>query len=277
MKLCHLILLLLPAFFGRAKDPPIPADLPWKYSFGFRLGWDQLTLLDRNASSLLYQGNLPAIGLDWDALSEKSILSLRFQAARGSFFAQDYRDRQVVFLQEDIYGHIDTISVPMRGTSTLGRFSLAWLRSFQVQPSWRFSIGGVLSDEAYYQEGFVTPGLMNVASIGPALQFDYRSEQKFSASLQVRIPAIALVSRSAYHNSVSMPNSGKAEGFFAQGTQLESLNRHRQLSLSAALHRRLGERWRAGLAYEFDWVKNSLPRPLALSRHQLSLSFQYTY
>lgn len=268
---------LLLLFIGQEiSAQEFPSFSTHRNALGLRVGLNHLAMLDRNSSSLIYQGNLPVFGIDYQAFEENSYLTARLKAGRGSFYSKTYPNRTITFKSENIYGEVDTVSVPMRGTSTLGKFELGYLRKLNPKSQMEWAAGGLLSNEAYYQEGFTTPGLMNVASFSPAIQATWW-ESNYFLSVNVSVPLVALVSRSAWHNSVSQPNGKKLKGFLQQGTELETWEKHRQVRFSAALQRKMGDRWLAGLHYDFLAAKNSTPKELRLSQHEFSMSMQFIY
>lgn len=273
-----LTLWLLAALTG----PPAAAqeNVPLSFSgrqqtLGVRLGFNRLTMLDRNTSSLLYAGNIPMLGVNYQRQNENGVFHLKLQGGRGGFFAQNHPDRSIRFLEQDVYGHTDTITVPMRGNSTLARLELGYFRKIDAGEHLRWAAGGLVSNETFYQQGFITPGIMNVATVSPAVQMAWNGGGDYYLSVGIAAPIAALVSRSAYHNSVSLPDAGKIEGFFRQGTKVASLGTHQQVKFSAALHHKLGDRWLAGLEYDFRLLKNTYPRPLSIMQHEVGMSFQF--
>lgn len=244
-------------------------------TLGVRLGFNRLTMLDRNTSGLLYGGTIPMLGVNYQRQSEKGVFHMKLQGGRGGLFAQNYPDRSIRFLEQDVYGHTDTITVPMRGNSALARFELGYFRQIDTGNHLRWAAGGLVANETFYQQGFVTPGIMNTATVSPAVQMAWNGGNGYFLSVGISVPVAALVSRSTYHNSVSLPEAGKIEGFFRQGTKVASLGTHRQVKFSAALHHKLGDRWLAGLEYDLRLLKNTYPRPLSIMQHEVGMSFQF--
>ena len=246
-------------------------------ALGLRLGFNRLNLLDRNSSALIYRGNIPMVGIEYQTYGENGYFIANLQAGNGSFFTKNHPGRTIYFMSQDVHGHVDTVAVPVRGSSTLSRLELGYLRKLNPGSDLEVAAGGMFSDEFYYQQGFVTPGLMNVAAISPALRMSWMNDSRYFVSVGISVPLVAAVSRSAWHNSVSQPGGSKAGGFFKQGTRVEDYSGHRQVRFTASVHRKLGNRWLAGLNYDLRTLKNSSPRELRATQHELSMSMQYVY
>lgn len=244
------------------------------HAFGLQLGFNRMHTLDRNSSALVYQGNLPTLGLHYEASGKSGRFLADLKIGRGSYFSEQYPQRRVRFQQEDIYGKIDSVSVPMRANNTLARISLGYLGHLHQTGSMNYQIGGILSNTLYYPQGFLQPGLMNVASLSPALNMDYHLEKRHFLSLRLVVPILNLVSRSTYNNSVSQPVDNKLVGFFDQGTRWSSLDKHREIQIEASYHFRLTDHWRSGLFYNFSILRNTTPRTLTMTQSELGLSLQ---
>lgn len=240
----------------------------------FKLGLNQLKVLDRNTSSLVYTGRLPSLGIGYEGLENHNRLSGDLQISRGSFFAEAFPERFIRFRNEDIYGHVDSVLVSTRGTNTTARLSLAYSRQIQSSGKVRYDLGAKVADDLYYPQGFVQPGLMNVVSLSPLAQMEYLAGTRSFFTVGVSIPLLALVSRSTYSNTVSQPHDNRIIGFLDQGTRWTSIGSHRQIDLTATVHQRLGSRWRGGLHYNFRLLKDNYPRDLTLTKNELALSLQ---
>lgn len=273
MKTIFLLCLLITWQMVTAQSTSLPV-YPQHRSLGVEIGFNQLRLLDRNTSSLVYRGNIPTLGFFYEGTKNGNsfLSSLRF--GRGSFFSEAYPDRIIKFRNQDAHGHVDSVSVPMRGTNTLAQLSLGYLRQIGQGHDLQPSVGAIISDDLYYPQGFVQPGLMNLASLSPALQLNYVPAERHFFSLRIQVPLVNLVSRSTYNNSVSQPVDGKAVGFFDQGTAWRTPVKHRQIDLSAGWSMRLGDHFRSGLQYRLRLLKNTAPRDLTIAQNELSLRLQ---
>ena len=248
------------------------------HTVSLSLGINRLQLQDAHLSDLIYRGSLPTIGLQYRYLGERGYFTGSLRGGRGAFFPVRYPDRSITFITEDVYGNVDSVRVPMRGTSTPVRIELGYLRRLNPGSPVEYAAGAIVSEEAYYQQGFVTPGLLNVASLRPVVETHWRGGGSVLASVSVSIPLVALVSRSNYEMTVSEPGGNKIGGFLSQGTTLTGPgNGHRQVRLSASLGYRIGPRLASVAHYDLGVIKNRHPQPLALREQALSLSLQYSY
>jgi hypothetical protein len=274
------LILLLTAGIGQAiaQGPGFGPDFSTRRNaFGLRLGFNRMAVLDQNTSSLVYRGNIPMLGFEYQAYEENGYLIGRLQLGHGSFASKSYPGRSISFLSQNVKGETDTVTVPMSGANTLGRLEFGYLQKINPGRQVEVAAGGIVSNELFYPQGFTMPGLMNVAALSPALQLSYLTDAKSFFSIGLTMPLVSAVSRSAYHNSVSLPGGSKAGGFFRQGTAVQGFNQHRQMKIAASWHYRVGSRWLAGLHYDFRALKNAKPRELSMTQHELSISMQYIY
>ena len=112
-------------------------------ALGLRLGFNRLNLLDRNSSALIYRGNIPMVGIEYQTYGENGYFIANLQAGNGSFFTKNHPGRTIYFMSQDVHGHVDTVAVPVRGSSTLSRLARAnpSLRvvAFVESESWDFA------------------------------------------------------------------------------------------------------------------------------------------
>jgi hypothetical protein len=242
--------------------------------FGFRLGFNRLQVLDRNTSALIYRGNIPTLGISYRKFANGNNWYGGITVGRGSFFSRDFPDRAIRFRNEDVYGHVDSVSVNMRATNTLFGLNLGYLRDIDPAGPTRYQVGGEVSDNLYYPQGFVQPGLMNVASFSPSVGMEFQPTDRQYFSLKVTVPIFSLVSRSTYNNSVSQPVDKRVIGFLDQGSYWASMAKHREIKIGAAFHFKTGNRWMSGLHYDFRILKNTTPRDLTMTQSEIGLSMQ---
>ncbi|MCB0632714.1 MAG: hypothetical protein R2824_35475 [Saprospiraceae bacterium] len=242
--------------------------------FGLRLGFNRIHVLDRNNSALLYQGNVPTLSLNYQHVNSGNRWLGELTLGRGSYFSRDFPDRVIQFRNKDVYGHVDSVSVPMRANNTLMKLSLGYLRDIDPAGPLRYQIGGQVSDALFYPQGFVQAGLMNVASVSPMAGMAFQPNDRQYLSLRITVPVFSLVSRSTYNNSVSQPIDNKLVGFFDQGSYWASFSKHREIKIGAAFHFRMGNRWMSGLHYDFRILKNTYPKDLTITQSEVGLSMQ---
>lgn len=274
MKFNFLLVLLLLFQLGRAQTPTESGVGDQYRLFSFQLGVKHLRVLDRNVSGLVHTGYLPTFSIGYEGLKNNNRIQGNLQLARGGFYAESFPNRSLIFKTEDIYGNIDSVTVPMRGTNTLAGLSLAYSRRVHFGDQMGLDLGAVLADDLYYPQGFVQPGLMNVASLSPKVDLTYAPQMQHVFSIGISVPLLTLVSRSTYNNSVSQPHDARAIAFFDQGTRWSSLESHRQIDLRLAYQWRMGSHLSSSVRYHFRMLKNDLPRSLSLRQNELALGIQ---
>lgn len=248
---------------------------PLDQALGLTIGYRFSTILDQNTSRLVYKSSQPRLGLSWQKNNDKYYYSGRIEAGRGNLGAKKYPDRSITFLEEDVYDHLTISEVPMRGTLTTVNMSFAYLRNLKPGQKLSTFVGGQLNEEVNYAQGFVTPGLMNSISFAPAINIQYRTLEKSYLYLGITIPIASVITRSAYYNSVSLPETKKLAGFFKNGTQFESLKSHREINIRAGYGLQISKKMYGSLEYSFRSLNNRSPRILSRLDHELNLTFRY--
>lgn len=242
------------------------------------LGWSRHAVLDRRATDLTYIGHTPTLGLGWELRRGGNIFSVRLRGGGGPYYAKQYHHREFDLVVSDLHG-TETLHADARGLAFTGSFAFTYLRRL-LRPEARrpgLALGATLSDDFFYPQGFLTPGLMHVAALSPALALEQPLGGRGLLTVGVRMPVLAVVSRMPYHGTVSRPDRGLVGGFVSQGTEVESLGRFRQVQLSLALQHRLGRRWIGGLAYEATYTHDAAPAPLRSMQHSLHLSIAFDF
>jgi hypothetical protein len=249
-----------------------------QHTLGFSVGLEKTELLDQNTSVLPYKGFIPQAGLQWQHRSKHWQSGFDVSVGRGHLQAVGHPGRSVVFLEEDIHGVRDTVRVPVVVPWTPAEASFYLLRSLTAPGrDLRMSAGGMVSDQFYYSDGFVRPGLMHAASVAPRFQLDYRPEAGrmfFSAGITATLAA--LVTRMRYDGTISQPGGTRWNGFFGN-TTLHGPDKYRRWTGFVQFGYQLTTHWQAAATYRFERSHDALPRPLDLQQQKISATLSWTY
>lgn len=233
------IMLLLGCFAlpSRAQSP--------QTSFKVQAGVSPFWVYDQAASPLVYRTNIFQAGLQFRRDGEKHSWDAALQGGYGSSKALGTGFREIRFVHQDIHETNNVVHVTLGGSLLQGRAHLGW--AYRLSP--RFSLGLEAADELYYAQGFVTPGLMNLAYLGPRAEYAIVANEKHQLRARVAVPALAFINRLGHHGSVSIPESGQVAGFFSQNFSVNTLNTFQRASLELDYQWRLSQRLSLGI----DW------------------------
>lgn len=235
--------------------------------FGVTLGWRQLTLRDEAASAVTYRGNLPTFGLNWTNNASNALWEANLQGSYGKFFPKDFPNREVIFLDRKLDGSIDTVRVQANGTNLMikGDFGFYKKQSLNRDDDSFWAYGARVSEELYYPQGFVTPGLNNVVSLSPQVLAGIGRANKGMFTLGIVVPIASLVTRLPYNQTVSQPEGPSAtKSFFKYNTEFRSLNKHQEIKFRLGYQYRLSDHLVGGLHYEFSGLRDTEPRSLLI-------------
>lgn len=241
--------------------------------FNLKIGWQQLRLKDEAASALVYKGQLPTVGFQWQHQTPQDLWQGQLQGSYGSFFPKDFPNREIIFLERNAEGGLDTVRVNARGSNILLRADLGWVRKLGTPEAndrnWQ-AVGANISEELFYPQGFVTSGLMNAVTFAPQAMAAFGAGSKGQFTVGITIPIAALTTRLPYHQTVSMPGGTTVSGLFKQGSQWSSVDKHQQIRIQVGYKHHLGNHWQTGLQYEFAYLRNTTPRNLFVQQHTIN-------
>lgn len=237
------------------------------------LGYKITSILDRNTSHLVYASNNPLLKVRLTGIHSHGLVRGQITAGRGQLFSRDFPNRTITFSEEDVHDQIKNVEVPMRGNLSFLRCSMEYLRKVQTSGNFVTYVGGRLQEEVNFSQGFVTPGLMNSFSLAPSLETQFTGQQSFF-SIGISIPLIAFITRSAYHNSVSLPEIKRFNGFWKNGTSFQSISDHREINIYARYFQSINKRLSGGIEYNFSSLRNKIPRDLSKVDHEFNITLR---
>ncbi|MCB9282908.1 MAG: hypothetical protein H6563_02455 [Lewinellaceae bacterium] len=238
-----------------------------RHSLGIHAGLSPYWVYDQAASPLLYFHQLYQLGLSYRAETPNQLWDLRLQGGFGPSHALGVGEREVRFMERDAYGVTDTFNVPVRGQAIQGELALGW--AYRIRP--HLAVGVLLADDLYYPQGFVTPGLANMAWLAPRVQWDLPIGKTSRLDVTASTPIVAFVSRLPYHGSVSQPEKSALAGFFSQNTTLNTLNRFQRLDLSVGYQFQVSRKLTLGAEWSLIALQHTRMLDLRMIRHAFGI------
>lgn len=223
---------------------PLRAQSPQTF-FKVQAGVSPFWVYDQAASPLVYRTNIIQAGLQFRRDGVKQSWDAALQGGYGSSKALGTGFREIRFVHQNIHETNNVVHVTLGGSLLQGRAHLGW--AYRLTP--RFSLGLEAADELYYAQGFVTPGLMNLAYLAPRAEYAIVANEKHQLRARLTVPALAFINRLGHHGSVSIPEEGQVAGFFSQNFSVNTLNTFQRASLEMNYQWRLSQRLSLGI----DW------------------------
>lgn len=255
------LLYLIISGTAHAQDYEKRPWMPLENRVGLALGIGSVTYLDKNTSPLIYRSNPKNIRLFYALETNDFLFSLDIDFKIGGTVPKYHTDRTLYFEEEDYTGKSEVKKFPAGGTFMAGRLSLgAFYKISSTQEStFKVAVGGRIANELFYPQGWTTAGLLNALSFSPEAVMQHRVNEYHSFTASVRIPAVALLTRPPYDNTVSAPDKTLVSGFF-QNSEWTSVKKFQAPVIGLGYNYQINQRWGAGLNYEFGWYNISTPQ-----------------
>lgn len=185
-------------------------------ALGITLGYRFLSLRDEAASAASYRGNLPTFGLSWTNNTPGTLWEANLQGSYGKFYPKNFPTRDIIFLERKLDGSLDTIHVQANGTHLMLKADVGFYSKQNFNENAFWAVGARVSEALYYPQGFVSPGLANVASVSPQALAGIGNWDKGMLTVGVVIPIANIVTRMPYHQSISQPGGACCNEKFFQ-------------------------------------------------------------
>lgn len=261
-----LALLLLP--------PRVTEAAPSERRAEISLGYADVQLVDEATTRLPYHA--PSGHLRLRYLAERSRLrwSVALQSGVGPLRARGFPDRAITFGTVDPHGEVEEVTVPMRGLLATPGLELGLQGKRWLGPGPRGPLlfaGGAIGWDVTYPTGFATPGLMQALAFQPTVGLRLEPVPAHRLELSAATTLGAFTTRMPYHQSVSLPDHGRAAGLFAQGSRWQSLGTLQRVDVELRYEHRLTRRLGVEARYALRFLHQALPRDLRSLQHVAAL------
>lgn len=250
--------------------------MPLENRIGFAMGIGTVTSLDKNTSPLIYRSQPKNLRLFYNLETNDFLFSLDLDFKIGGNTPKYHPGRTMFFEEEDLTGKREEKRFPAGGTFMAARFSVgAFYKIPSTQEStFKVAVGGRVMNELFYPQGWTTVGLFNALSLSPEAMAQHRVDEHHAFTASVRIPAVALITRPPYHNTVSAPNTSLAGGFL-KNTRWAGPDKFLAPAFGVGYQYQFNQKWGAGLNYDFGWYKVSDPESLRMVSQTVLANFYH--
>jgi hypothetical protein len=138
------------------------------------------------------------------------------------------------------------------------------------------AVGGRVSNELFYPQGWNSGGIFNALIFSPEAWTQHWIDSHHSFTGSVRIPLIASVSRLPYDNTVSKPNEGIIGGFL-KNSEWVGVKKFLAPAFTLGYNYQINQKWGAGLNYEFSWYSIQQPQTMRLLSQSVLANFNHQF
>ena len=251
-----------------------------KNEFQLTVGYRQTSLVDKQASPLLYRSNEKQVGFRYRRHLVNAIIVGELNGSFGDFYPPALRGRQFYESGYNNDGTPKTGSWPLIGTLYYGRLSVGYLQRIHgsavanIRKAQMSGYAGLLlSNQLFYSDHIVRVGWMNSSFASAVYHAGLTLRHKHQLSATAALAIFARNTRLPYHNSVSSSTDGdNLSTVFKQGSQWVAVNKFQQFQLEAGYDYHLTRKLDIGLHYSGQWLHYTEELPLYLLQNNLSLS-----
>lgn len=256
-------------------------ERPWmalENRVGLALGLGSVRYLDKNSSPLIYQSKPKQLRLFYQLESNDFLFAFNIDVKMGSNGPKYHSDRTLYFHEEDYKGKTEDKKFPAGGSFMAARVSLgAYYKISSTQEStFKVAVGGTISDEMFYPQGWTSGGIFNAISLSPEARVQHRVDEHHQFDATVRIPVVTYLARLPYDNTVSRPGEGMYSGFMSNG-RWTGPAKFLAPAFSLGYNYQINTHWGAGLTYDYGWYNIAIPQPMKATAHSLLANFHHQF
>lgn len=239
---------------AQAQDYEKRPWMPLENRIGLALGIGSVTYLDKNTSPLIYRSQPRNVRLFYNLETNHFLFSMDLDMRVGGNGPKYHPNRTLFFEEEDYTGKKEEKKFPAGGSLMAGRLSLgAFYKISSTQEStFKIAVGGRLTNELFYPQGWTVSGLFNALSLAPEAIAQHRVDHHHSFTANLRIPLVTLLARAPYDNTVSVPGKTMVGGFLSRA-DWAGPRKYFAPAIGLGYNYQINPKWGAGLNYEFGW------------------------
>lgn len=230
----------------------------------FRLGQQQLHLLDEQASPILYraQGIQAQVGFT----RQKALHSWEYQLGFASLVMEPSRP-------ELRFGEAEA-------TTTGANLQISYLRNLSPETKWNWQIGGRLQQELLLDFDAIAdfPWIFAQGGVFAQGQLDYRLKEKHALSATLALPLFSWIIDMPYHQIPRL--EGRVPDVITvikTGTRLSFWDSFQRFDLGLNYQYSFSPKWQLAANYQWAWFHDREPRGLWAYQGRLGLGLSYLW
>lgn len=268
----------IPVFFTHAQDYQRRPWMPLESRVGLAIGIGNLTYLDKNSSPLIYQSKPKHVRLFYNLESNDFLFIVNLDVKVGSNAPKDHPYRMLIFREEDYRGKKEEKKFPTGGSFLAGKISVgAFYKIKSTQESTlKVAVGGSLTNELFYPQGWTTGGIFNSLNISPEAWTQHWVDEHHSFTASFRVPLVSYLARLPYDNTVSKPEKNVLGGFL-DNAKWVGPKKFFAPSISIGYNYQINQNWGSGLNYEIGWYSIQQPQAMRAVSQSLLANFYHQF
>lgn len=254
---------------------------PWmalENRVGLALGIGNVKYLDQNTSPLIYRSRPKNVRLFYNLESNTFLFAFDLDLKIGSNVPKYHPSRTMYFQEEDYTGKKEDKKFPAGGSLMAGRISIGtyYKISSTQESTFKIAVGGRISNELFYPQGWTASGLFNSLSFSPEGLAQHWIDEHNSITASIHVPVVALLTRPTYDNTVSRPDKTTVEGFF-ENSRWVSPKSFLAPAFGIRYDYQFNQHWGAALNYEFGWYSIDTPQPFRATQQTLLANIYHQF
>jgi len=223
-------------------------------------GLAYLTMLDRQASPVLYVGSGPAFLLTYERIAATNQWQLE---VNGGMLAMQPSDKELRF--EDPYFSAQT-----------GGFHLTYLHLIKSYEKSTWKIGASLNEEMLVDMNYEVgrwPYAFAQGGLYAEAQWNYQLSGRHQLGASVALPIVAAITDMPYNQIPRV--EGQYPGLasiFKVGTRMPFWNTYQRADIDLAYEFTASSKWRLGARYKWAWLHDQEPKDFWAYNGTLSLN-----
>lgn len=255
--------------------------VPWmarENRIGLAIGIGSVQYLDKNSSPLVYQSKPKLVQLFYVLESNHWLFSLDIDVKVGGTKAKHFSNRQLLFQEEDYTGKKEEKRFPVGGSFLAGKISMGgfYKISSTQRSTFRVAVGGRISNEMFYPQGWTSGGIFNALSLSPEGWAQHRVNDEHSFTANFHLPLLTKLTRLPYYNTVSAPDKSLSGGFFSNSKWV-GVGKYLAPSTQINYNYAINANWGAGVYYELTWYNIIPPQLMRATSHGLLVNTYHQF
>lgn len=245
--------------------------IPWmarENRIGIALGIASVSFSDKNTSPLVYQSKPKMVRFFYQLESNHILITFDIDVKVGSTKTKHIANRMLFFQEEDYKGKKEDKKFLVGGSLLAGRISVgAFYKISSTQHStFRVAVGGKISNELFYPQGWTSAGIFNALSFSPEGIAHHRIDDSHALTASFRLPLVTQLTRLPYYNTVSHPDKSLLGGFF-RNKEWVGIGKYAAPALQLGYTYNINTNWGTGLSYELNWYNITTPQLMRATTH----------
>lgn len=239
----------------------------------FKLGYENIRLLDRQNSPLVYSAHAGVVSVDFSSIKPQSVWGLSLSTAIGNSQAKRFGQRIVdIYDDYDIYGEREFSTVYGNPALSYVHIHLAYAYQRKVVISHKnFQVGAKIGNDFFLSGIGLDTWFFNNLSLSPLISTQFELKNGSRIPVKLSFPIASYVVREPFGKDPSIPLDNYIEANIKTGASMATLDKFQKIEFTAGYRSNWQSKWNLGLDYTFYWYHYAKPDHLRTYSNQFTL------